>query len=142
MEKKVFKNFVQISHVTSQGYPSGGRNLIHWRRTRLLRVYWSNVKELYFFIDSYKYFCFCSDLNLLLRRLENRVYICKNNTTSKQNKHAKKTIAIKIKKNIYTKKRRKYFYFSINILQCNSITVSSMIYKVLSPIFSYLELKI
>ena len=32
---------------------------------------------------------------------------------------------MKIKMDIYTKKRRKYFYFFINILQCNSITVSS-----------------
>ena len=45
---------------------------------------------------------------------------------NKKNKQAKnKTTVIKIKKNIYTKKRRKYFYFSINILQCNSITISS-----------------
>ena len=44
----------------------------------------------------------------------------------KENKQAKnKTTVIKIIENIYTKKRRKYFYFSINILQCNSITISS-----------------
>ena len=38
-----------------------------WRgRTYLLRIYWSNVKVLQFFIYSYKYFPFCSGLIFFL----------------------------------------------------------------------------
>ena len=112
MGKKPFKNLVQISRGMSQGYLSGGRNLIRWGRGRLLRVHQSNVKELQFFYLFLQIFLFLVRPKFIVKKTGKQgLYMQKeHNQETKQNKHTKnKTIAIKIKKNIYTKKEKKIF---------------------------------